>query len=506
MSRARDDSGGPDYPRAPDYRASGFGGTLAVLVAVVAGIGLGLADGSLSAVLACLGGATLAALGVRASQSGTNARRAAGSAGVVAGAVAFAGVAAFDGGAVPLLVGVSVAAAATNATVSLDDKVEVPAVGTARRSATVLSVGAVASVGLYAGVFSGVAGFTVEALAAVVTANELVALLALQVEVLLIAELLHRAVPILDTWLPEGRELREAALDRLDFRVEDLPREYVAFLVLQVVLALTAWGPRWFDAFLGSLSVFGTGIRLLLGSGVLHAALGAVVLALVGVLVARAGQLLVVAWAGNDPPGALARSAGGISALAVTAVLGLPPLAGAVAATAPASGGVDFAGTISTFGATATFAGGTAAVLFGVVFASFVLDAVVRPWVVTSGATGFAVAGAALAVASLVAAEAGGDALAVFAGVAAALAVHDLGSNAVELGAQVGPAGETRTGETAHAVATLAVGTGGVALATLTAFAMGSWSASVRAWRARLAVALLLLSVLCFAVLVGREE
>ncbi|NEU58203.1 hypothetical protein [Halorussus sp. MSC15.2] len=487
----------------PEIRATPFSGTLAVLVAVLAGLALGAADGSLRSVLGTAAGAIVASLGVRAAQSETNARRAVGSVCIVAGAAGFAGVALLGGGAVAPLVGAAVAAVTVNATISFDERVERPAVRAVWRSATVLAVGAVLGVLLYTGVF--VALFRVGTDAVPVVASSALALLVvLQIELLLVVELVHVAVPVLDRWLPESRDLRAATVERFGFRAEDLPRAYWAVFALQVILALSSWGPRWFGAFLDSLSVFGDAVALLLFSGVLHVPLAALIGFLVSVLLARGLQAVFVAWAGSDPPQSVAHAAGGIVTLVAPALLAVafPQTVDALAGLA----GPDWAETVEAVGLTATVAGTMSATLFVVAAARRVLATAVAPWAITDSASGFAVSGGALFVASLVVADGGGSALAVFAGVAAALLVHDLGTHAVELGAQVGSEAETRAGEATHAVGSLLVGTGGVAFAGLTAFVMGSVPLTPPAWRARLAVALLLVAVLCFAVLFERGE
>ncbi|UPV76446.1 hypothetical protein M0R89_19995 (plasmid) [Halorussus limi] len=483
-----------------ERRATTFSGTVAVLVAALAGLALGAAGGSLWSVAATIGGGVLAALGVRAVQSGTNARRAVGSVGVVAGVSVFAIVATLGGGPVALLVGAGVGAAATNAVVSFDERVERPAVRAVWRSATVLSVGAVLAVCLYADVFAKTFGVVGGNLVAAAESSALALLVVLQLELLAVAELVHWAVPVLDGWLPENRDLRAAVLDRFDRRLWDVPRAYWAVLGLQIVLALSEWGPAWFRGFLDSLSVLGDALELVLFSGVVHLPLTALVVGLVGVLLARGLQALFVGWAGSDPPRSVAHAAGGLVTLAVAALLALAPTEALAAAA-----GTGWTETVASVGLTAALAGGVAATLFAVAFSQRVLAVAVAPWVGTESASGFAVAGGSLMVASLVVADGGGSALAAFVGVAAALAVHDLGSNAVELGARIGRDAETRAGEAAHAVGGLLVGAGGVLIATLTAFGMGSLSFSPPAWRARLAVALLLVAVLCFAVLFERE-
>jgi hypothetical protein len=355
--------------------------------------------------------------------------------------------------------------------------------------------------GLATGAFGLIGRGVAQDVAAVVAAHDLARLIALQVELLVALELLHWAVPVLDDWLPERRDLRAATLGRLDYRIEDVPRGYWLFLGLQIVLALTAWGPRWFDRFLGSLSVLGSGVRLALRSGVLHGAFGALMALASAVLLGRGLQRLFVAWAGHDPPRALAHAAGGIVALIAAAVVGASPFAGAVAEAA----GPEWGELAAAVGITSVLTGGVAVTLFAVAVGQATVNRLVRPWIASDAASGFAIAAAALVAAALLASHGGASALAVFAGVAGALVVLDIGSNAVALGAQIGPDAETRAGEATHAAGSLLVGAAGVAIATLTGFVMGSVSISVPAWRARLAVTLLLVSVLCFAVLLGRE-
>ncbi|WP_435181584.1 DUF7519 family protein [Halorussus sp. AFM4] len=489
--------------RVPERRATPFSGTVAVLVAVLAGLALGAADGSLPAVVGSLAGAVVVALGVRAVQSETNARRAVGSVGIVAGVSALAGVALLGGGAVALLAGAAVAAAAVNATVAFDERVERPAGRALWRSATVLSIGAVTAVLLHSGALAALVRVGTAGVVDAATSSLLAMLVVLQLEVLAVVELLHWAVPVLDRWLPEGRDLRAATLDRFDVRIEDLPRAYWAALGLQVLLALTSWGPGWFAGFLETMSVFGRVVGLVLATGALHVPLAVLLAGLVGVLAARGLQALFVGWAGTDPPRAVAYAAGGVATLVAVGLLAvaLPDRAGGLAGTV----GADWSETVASLGLTATVAGSVGAVLFVVAVARRLVAVLVAPWVARDSASGFAVAAAALVVAALAVAETGGSALAVFGGVAGALAVHALGTNAVDLGAQVGSEAETRAGEAAHAVGTLLVGAGGIALAGATAVVMGLVSPSPAAWRARLAVALLLVAVLCFAVLFERE-
>ncbi len=490
---------GEETGAATERRATPFSGTVAVLVAALAGLALGAAGGRLWHVAATTVGGVLAALGARAIQSKTNARRAVGSVAVVAGVSVFAVVASLGGGAVPLLVGAGVGAAVANAVVSFDEEVERPTVKAVWRSATVLSVGAVLAVCLHADVFGKTFGAVAGMVGGAAASSALSLLVVAQLELLAISELVHWAVPVLDDWLPEDRDLRAAVVDRFDLRLWEVPRAYWAVLGLQVLLALSSWGPAWFRGFLDTLSVLGDGLELLLVSGVVHFPLTALLGGLVAILVARGLQFLFVGWAGSDPPRSIAHAAGGVVALALASLLALAP---ASALTDVA--GVDWAETVTSVGPTAALAGGVAGALFAVAFAQRVLAVAVGPWVQTDSASGFAVAGGSLLVSSLVVADGGGSALAAFVGVAAALAVHDVGSNAVELGSQIGRDAETRAGEAAHAVGGLLVAAGGVAVATLTAFVMGSLSFSPPAWRARLAVALLLVAVLCFAVLFER--
>ncbi|WP_135825239.1 DUF7519 family protein [Halorussus ruber] len=486
---------------SPERGATSFGGTVAVLVTAAVGLALGVASGSLWPTLGGLAGAVIAALGIRAIQFETNARRAVGSVALVSGAAAFAGVA-LAGDPVALLVGTAVVAAAVNAVVSFDATVERPAVSSVWRSATVLTLGAVLAVGLHLGMVGafgqllgvGVSGFS--------STSALALLVVLQVQLFVFAELLHLVVPILDRWLPDERDVRAATVERFDFRAEDAPRAYWVAFVLQTGLALSSWGPRWFAAFLDLLSVLGRAIELVLTTGVLHLPLSVAILGLFGVLLARGVQALFVSWAGSDPPRAMAHAAGGFVTLGVAVLLALSPAGDALLAAA----GPGWTATIHDVGLTAALAGAVATALFAVAAARRGLAVLVAPWVATESATGFAVAGGALFAAALVVAEGGGSALAALAGVAGALVVHDLGSNAVDLGVQVGREAETRTGEAAHAVGSLLVGAGAVALAGATAFVMGAVEFSVAAWRARLAVALLLVAVLCFVVLFEREE
>lgn len=479
--------------------ATRFSSTVAALVAVLVGLGLGIATDATAEVLGILAGAVLVALGVRALQRESNDRRAAGSLGVVVGTVAFA-VAALFGQAVAVLVGLAVAAVVVNATVNLDEAVARPLRQTTWRSATVLAVGAVLAIGLHANVFTTSTGLLTTGIVEIVTTHDLARLVALQVEILAVGELLFWTVPILNRWLPADSDVRATMLDRVDFRVENVSRIYWAFLGGQFVLAMTTWGPRWFAGFLGVLGPLGDAIQWLLHSGVLHLPVAAVLLALIAVLVGRVIQWLFVGWAGSSPPRTLAHSTGGVAVVALTAVLALPIFAGPVTDTLSQAG---WGNTVAALGTSGTLLGVVAATLFAVAILRTLVFRVVGPWVATDAAGGFAVGAALLFVAALVAAEVGAAPLAVFAAVAGALVVHDLGGNAAELGSQVGRVAETRTGEVAHTVGGLAVAAVGVVLAAASAYVLGPIStAAVPAWRARLALALVLVAVVAFVALI----
>ncbi|MFC4549786.1 MULTISPECIES: DUF7519 family protein [Halorussus] len=478
--------------------ATRFSATLAATVAVAAALALGVAAGDALGVVATLAGAVAVALGVRALTIETNDRRAAGSVGVVLGTVAFAAAALF-GRYLAFVVGLAATAAIVNAVVDFDDDLAWPVARATWRSATVLGVASVLAVCLHADVFVGTARVTADGLVAVATAHDLARLIALQVEVLAVAELLYWAVPVLDRWLPADRDVRASILGYVDFRLEDVPRTYWAFLGGQLLFALTGGGPRWFAGLLASMSAFGDAVALLLRSGVLHLPLAAVAGFLLVVLVGRAIQLTFVSWAGTNPPRSLAFAAGGLVTVAATALLAASPLGDAFVAAAAETVWKE---EIALFGVVGTLLGSVALTLLAAAALREFGFAFVEPFVTTDTAGGFALSAGLLLAGSIAAAELGAAPLAVFAGVAGALVVHDLGSNASELGTQVGRFAETRTGEVAHAVGGLLVAGVGVALAAASAYVLGPITTSVPAWRARLALALVLLAVLSFVALI----
>ncbi len=487
-----------------DHGATRFGGRLATLVAACTALGLGWTTGNLPGVAAGLIGAVCIALGANGLQSDANERRAAGSFGIVAGAVALSACTQF--GSPPLfvlLLSLGVTAVAVNATSPLSSTLGYPLYLMFRRSIAVLFVGLVLAGGIYAGVFRTLGWLSGSIVVSVVASSDLARLIGLQIGCLVVVELLHFVVPILDKWLPEEKVLRRQVLEPFGFRLETVPVAYWTFLGMQVIVAFSAWGPPFFDSLLTSLSLFGDVIRTVLRSGVLHVPIALLFLFELTVLLARGIQHAALEWMGGEPPQTLAFATGGIVVVAVAAVLGVasslvPWFGSAVASAEPGQ-------LVEQFGPASTLIGAIGSVLIGLVLVQIAVVLFVRPWVALDSASGFAFGGAALFLGALAAAELGATPVVVFCGVAAALVVRDVGDHAAEINLQIGRGAETRRGEIAHATGVLLVGGIGVGLAVAALSFVGPISLPTSVWRGYLALALLLVSVVSFALLLGNE-
>ncbi len=88
----------------------------------------------------------------------------------------------------------------------------------------------------------------------------------------------------------------------------------------------------------------------------------------------------------------------------------------------------------------------------------------------------------------------------VFAGVAAAFVVWDVGATAADLGRTVGPDAPTQRGEFVHAAASVLVGAAAVGLTWVALFAVGPLTAAVPRWRATLSLALALSALVAFGL------
>jgi hypothetical protein len=359
-----------------------------------------------------------------------------------------------------------------------------------RRSLAVLAVGTILAASIHATVFRTFGGVGSAILVGTVTSSTLAMLISLQIGCLVAVELLYWVVPILDDWLPATANLRHRILEPFGFRLETVPTAYWVFLAMQVIVAFSEWGPRWFDGLLTVLSVLGNVVRLVVGSGVLQAIVGAVILFELVVLAARGAQHVLIAWVGDEPPHTLAFATGGIAAVVLASIVAtvsaLIPTLGAKFAS------VESWGLVEQLGPATVITGGVTGVLLLLVLVQVAAVLTVRPWVALDSASGFAFGGAALFLGALVAAGLGASPVVVFCAVGAALVVRDVGDHAAEVGLQIGRTAETRRGEIAHA-------TGGLSF-------VGPVSLPTSSWRAYLALSLLLVAVVSFTVLLATDS
>lgn len=493
-----------------------FGAKLALLVVAVTGTVLGVAGGVsvtpgfLAAPGAVLGG-LVAARAARAVAGEDNLRRARGSVGVVAGtgllvgSVAAAGVAGGSAGvAVVAATGLATAIVGVGALVG----VERPPVDhlrrTVRRSGTVLAVATLASALAFTGALWPPLASLASGAVSAVSVTAFGAFVALQVLAVAVVGLLWVAVPFLDEWVsrPERDGGLLEAWQRNGVDLEDVPRAYWGVLLVQVLLGLIPTVHGVVGAALASVPVLGPLVGLVLVSGVLHAPLAAIAALAALTILARGVQVVVVAWAGHDPPRALSYAAGALalSALAAPASLRIVGdlLVRGIELAVP---GGAVPGVVATIGPAATLLGAGALVL-GITYFLLALAPLVavaarlpeRSGTFAAGATLVFGAGAATVVA-------GAHAVLAFVATVAALLVWDLGENAAGLVEQVGPDVDVRDAETTHAAGSLLVGAVGVALATAAYYLLGWLSVPVPSTGAGgfMAMVLALVALIAFA-------
>ncbi len=483
-----------------NHGSTRFGGALASVVAVCAVVLLGIGTGNLVSIAAGIVGAVCIALGADEMQSSQNERRAAGSLAIVGGAIALTVSTVF--GTPPLfslLLGLGMTAVMLNARVNLSSGVGYPVYLMLRRSIAVLIGGTVLAANIHVGAFRTLVRLSSMVIVNTATSSTLAMLLTVQIGCLAAVELLYWVIPILDDWLPAETQLRHRILEPFGFRLETVPTAYWAFLVIQILVVFSGWGPRWFARLLTSLSVLGTVIRLVFGSGILQAVVGVVILFELVVLAARGVQHVLIAWMGDEPPQTLAFAAGGIGGVALAGLVGVVSMFIPAARSALAT--ADSGGVVEQVGPATVVVGGITGVLILLVLVQIFAVLAVRPWVALDSASGFAFGGAALFLGALVAAGLGAAPVIVFCAVGAALVVRDVGDNAAEVGLQIGRAAETRRGEVAHATGGLLVAAVGIGLAVGVLSFVGPVSLPTSSWRGYLALALLLVAVVSFTVL-----
>ncbi|WP_224448468.1 DUF7519 family protein [Haloprofundus salilacus] len=457
-----------------DRRPTRFASRVAVAILLVAALAVCAAAGAALAGVLAVAGALGATRAVERLEGETNVARATGSVALVASVFCFvAGVilatrSGAGGVTVPLVAG-AVLAAAMNACVEMDRESVEPAESALVHSTFLVGLGAFAAAAFHLNL-AGLALLVVaEVAVGVHSSGTLAQFVSLQALALVVALLLPRALATLNEWLP-GDATTEGFgfLERVGIDPEDVPRTYWALLGAQLLFLLT--NPALFDQFLDLLSVLGTAIRVVLGSGVLHLPLAAFAVAAAGVLVAEFLRRGVVVWGGHYPPKTLGYAAGGVVAVLVVSVaLAVPPVATRVRT---AFGGRPWV----ELGAATVVLLAVLLVLVGAYLAErFVVTTGWRPFspLLPDRGVGFAAAGGLLFVGTVAAAEGDAHPLVVVSGVTASLFVWDAGDYATRLGREVGRAAESRRAELVHLTGSALVGGVGVALATLALYGVG---------------------------------
>jgi hypothetical protein len=481
-----------------------LGGAVATVVAGVVVVALGAAVGYPTATaLASLGG-VLAGRSLGGLVEDATARKARGSLVLVVGlAVGVAGVAltaSTDGSPTALVAALGVAPGfAAAAAVDVDDDAYSPLVGVCFRSATVLGAGAVLAAVVHNDLFARGAVAVSTAGVGFARLNIFMLVVTLQVSFLLAVGLVERAVPILEEWTDD--DAFSAVWAETGVGLRDVPPQYGAAVAVQAGLALVGPVADLFEAALSTLGPVGGAVRFALYWGVFHLPLVAVCLLAGAVLLARALQRGVLVWAGRDPPRGVAYAVGGLAvAIPMLFVAAIPPLDALV---------TDLVADATAAGATVRAFGPAALALAygaGLLAVGWLLVAV-SPLPATflglgAGRGGYAVAAAVLFATALIAGALGAFAPVVFAGVAAALLVYDLGANASDLRTTLGPTADVRDGEATHVVGAVVVGFVGVVLATLALFVLGPVAALVpAATDSTRAVTVLVLALVAFAAL-----
>jgi hypothetical protein len=497
---AGDDSSSESVlPNAPTV----VGGRLAVAVAAVVGVLLGWTVGAPWAVSAtALGGLLLGAAAAGIETGGNAATLRGGLLGLL-GSALLVGGAVVPGGSAALVVagvGLAVSTGAIDAAVGFD----ADATGALTRSfwwsGLALGAGLLFLAGLTTGTLIAVVRLGADALAWLVAANELTALLLLQVLALAFGVMTTRALAVLDRYAPPPIRNGARPLEALALDVWAVPRGYWTALVVQAVLAVYA--PGTLSWVFSVVPVVGSALRFLLQSGVLHVPLVCGTLAVGAVVLAGPTVDSVQSVVGPDPSETV--SLAGAGALAVVFVglpLAVPPVARAVQTRLPAGQARAtaelFGPTVAVLGGLTVAVVGTLLVLGGVLFVSAAPGLPAR-------ARGFTLSAIALFAVALGVGALGGAPLAVICGVAGAMLVRDFGEHATGLGLSVGRDGETRDAELVHLTGSSLVAGAGVAVALIAVYVFGPVGgfSGVGDWRAMLALTLTLVSLLALVRLV----
>jgi len=467
---------------------------VAVAAAAVAALAVGVGEPRL---LVGLAGALAFGWGTAVVDDASNARRAAGSVGVVVGGLAVVGVVVWNVRPLAPVAGVvGVAVLAVGATGGTARERFRPLWATLRDSGVFLGVAALATVFLEL-VAAAAAGADPPAPARLLSVAPLTAVFLLQVCALAVVGLFGRARETVQRWVRGSATVPETPLDRLS--LDDVPPAYWVVLVVQLLLVWSPWLRAVADWLLSSMGPFGGAVSLLLTSGALLAPLALTVALLAAVLVAEGLRNAVVAAAGPVPVRTAARSTGGVVAIAIAAVGALAGLGEQFLALLGDRSLAEF-GPVGVFRvAVWALALGVAAVAVVTFLGARALD------LGRTRATDVVVGSSLVFVAAVGADGAGAPPLAVFGGVTAALAAWDLGTTAADLGTHVGPDAESRRAEVVHAAGTLGVGALGVALAAATVHVLGPIGVPGERAAAAAVLAVIGLLALAAALVLGEE-
>lgn len=482
-----------------------FSGRLSVAVAALAALAVGAGAGN-PAVAVGVAGALAFGWGAGALHTDANRRRALGSvATVVGGLLALGGVIAAGIDPAALLVSslavLGVAAVAVDATAGVGDRTLAPLLASLGSSIAAVIGGVTVASLLHVAFGVGLAWLLLIGTAALSLSTPLGAFVVLQAEAVLAAVLMQRARGVVEAWFHAGVPVDAwEDLAPLSTSLREVPRGYWALLGLQL-LVLWVGGNVVVEWLLASTWLFGAAVDGLLRSGVLHAALLAVILLETAVLAADLARDVANSTLAPDPPRSLSYAAGGLAlCLVVPLLAGVVRLATNLLGTGP--NGLLFGGT---WGTSATGLA-VSVVAVGSVFAIEVAAvAVAERTLLPDRAPGFAIGATLLFLAAVGAAPAGAPPSVTFAGVAAALVAWDLGETAVDLGSHLGTRAATRRAEVVHATGSLAVGAVGVILAALSVHLFGPLAVPGAPGRAVAALGLSIVALLSFVLALDRR-
>jgi hypothetical protein len=521
----------------PSGAPTRFGGTLAAVVAVVVALVAGVtADAPLATLSAVAGGGSVAGA-IAVASDGAPIRRA------VASVATLAGVGA-------VLVGIAVAGSPTAATLALAAGGGVglagvaaasrpgtadlpPLIGSAIASAAVTVPALVVAALVHQGVFRTVGGLLAGTAVDLATLGPFVGLLLLQAAGLVTAALLDRALPTLERYASADYE-RPPALDALrydatadgtagissDGAADDAERagqregvepatvvrahlRVIALFGAQLFLLVTGWGPAALDWLLAALGPLGGALRTGLASGLLLAPVATAAGLLGAVVVAERLREPATDLAAGTDPRTVAAAAAGFLAVGATLLAGIGPVGDALATTLGPTAGADTLSAVGVGTVLLALATGLA-VAAALTWVGITAVALVGVTLTASAAGGFGAAAALVGVATVAAAQLGAPAPAVFLGVMGAVAVWDVGHNAVGLGRLVGRRADSARAESVHAGGTLVAGGVGVALAAVGTYLVGPLG-TLPGPRALVALTCALIALVAFALVGDRD-